>query len=278
MPPRPQASGSKPGEPLVAVLLTWVLPGAGHVYLGRMRVALLAFALVEGLYLVGLKLSDGQAFEFLQADLRTALAPVLTPEAGNLGALLWHRRQHPFLPPGVVLPWPDTIKLGAWLTALGGVLNAVLMCAAHVDARFPRAGKDPRRHPAFHVLLAWLVPGLAHWMQGRRRRGATIFVVLVGLFLVGTFLGHGSNLDRERHFYYWGGQILLGLPAFLAELVHGHAPVTGEIPYADAALVFGSVAGLLNVLAMLDAYGRAERALEEPQSEARDARTAEARA
>jgi hypothetical protein len=278
MPPRSKASGAKTGEPLVAVLLTWVIPGAGHLYLGRARFALLAFAVVEGLYLIGLKLSGGLAFEFLQPDLRTALAPVLTPEAANLGALLWHRREYPFLPPGFIVPWPDLIKLGAWLTAVSGVLNAFLMVAAHVDARFPRAAKRPWRHPAFMVLVAWLVPGLAHWLQGRRGRAITIFVVLTGLFLVGTLLGQGSNLDRERHFYYWGGQILLGLPAFLTELVHAHAPVHGELPYADAALVFGCVAGLLNVLAMLDAYAFAERELESPSEGAEGARTAGAEA
>lgn len=258
----------KGGEPLVALILTWVLPGAGHLYLGRARFALLAFALVEGLYLLGLKLSGGLAFEFLQPDLRSPLAAVLTPEAGNLGALLWHRRAHPFLPVGLFVPWPDTIRLGASLTAISGLLNVMLMVAAHTDARFPRAAKAPARHPAALVLAAWALPGLGHWLQGRRARALAIFTMLVSLFLVGTLLGEGSNLDRVRHFYYWGGQLLLGLPALLAELAHGHAPVTGELPYGDAALVFGCVAGLLNVLAMLDVYGYRERELEQPAPQA----------
>ena len=39
----------KRGEPTVALFLTWFLPGAGHVYLGRFGVAALAFLLVEGI-------------------------------------------------------------------------------------------------------------------------------------------------------------------------------------------------------------------------------------
>jgi hypothetical protein len=132
------------------------------------------------------------------------------------------------------------------------------MVRAHADAR----GSGKGLSPATPVLLTWLVPGLGHWLLGRRARGAAVFALLVGLFLIGTFLAEGSNLDRERHFYYWGGQVLLGLPAVLAELVHGHARVAAELPYVDAGLVFGCVAGLLNILAMIDAYGFGEARLE----------------
>ena len=38
----------------------------------------------------------------------------------------------------------------------------------------------------------------------------------------------------------------------------GDRPVTAPIEYADVGLLFGCVAGLLNVLAMLDVYGHAE--------------------
>ena len=103
-------------------------------------------------------------------------------------------------------------------------------------------------------VAAWLVPGLGHWMQGRKVRGVLAFAMLVGLFGIATFLAEGANLDRERHFYYWSGQFLIGLPAILAELVHGHPMLTHEITYNDAGVVLGCVAGLLNVLLMLDVY------------------------
>ena len=41
-------------------------------------------------------------------------------------------------------------------------------------------------------------------------------------------------------------------------LLHGHAPVTGEIPYLDAGLVFAGLAGLLNVLALIDVFSWSE--------------------
>ena len=37
------------GDPTVATLLTWLVPGAGHLYLKQTRVALAAFVLLEAL-------------------------------------------------------------------------------------------------------------------------------------------------------------------------------------------------------------------------------------
>ena len=84
---------------------------------------------------------------------------------------------------------------------------------------------------------------------------------LVGLFALGTYLAEGSNLSRQRHFYYWSGQAMLGLPAILAELTIGGMRITSRIPYVDAGLVFGCVAGLLNILAMIDVYAFGEAKL-----------------
>lgn len=259
------------GDPTVAVLLTWFVPGAGHLYLGRPGFALFAFAIVEGLYFIGLRLSDWMGFEFLQKELQGALAPALSPEAGNLGAFLTQMKVHGF---GYAYPrpWPEWIHLGVALTALSGVLNLCVMVQAHLDARrartLVRAPIDWRSSPAFACFLAWLVPGLGHLFQGRRRRAAMVFFLLVGLLALGTALAEGANLSRERHFYYWGGQFMAGLPSLLIELAHGHVPVREYIVYAEAGLVIASIAGLLNILAMLDVYGFGEQRYLHPERSA----------
>jgi hypothetical protein len=78
--------------------------------------------------------------------------------------------------------------------------------------------------------------------------------------VLGTVLADGANLDRERHFYYWSGQFLAGAPAWILEVIHGHALVRADIRYVDAGLAFGAVGGLLNILAWLDVFAFAERA------------------
>jgi TM2 domain-containing membrane protein YozV len=241
----------------LAVVLTWFVPGAGHLYIGRPMFALIAFAVVEGLYLLGVRLSNGMLFEYLEYDLRGMFAGALTPEAANGGALIWQIKRYGF-GPGFPRPWPEHMELGVWLTAVSGILNVCLMVRAHVDARIEGAPKPAGRSPAVLVFLAWLVPGLGHVVQGRRARGAIIFVLLCGLLVLGTVLAEGSNLDRERHFYYWAGQFLAGAPVMLLEALYGHRLVQGDIAYVDAGLGFVCLAGLLNVLAMMDVFVVAE--------------------
>jgi TM2 domain-containing membrane protein YozV len=246
------------GEPLVAVLLSWFLPGAGHVYVGRIGFGVVAFLVVEGLFAAGLLLTQGRTFEFLDPELRGVMATALTPEVGNLGGLIWQLKNHGFgaLEPG---PFPPHMMTGVWLTAISGMVNACLLVHVHLSARTARAYRSAAPHPAGICLLAWLVPGLGHLAQGRRLRGAIVFVLLVGLFAWGTWLADASNLSRERHFYYWSGQFLAGLPALVTEFASGRPPVTHELRWGDVGLLYGCMAGLLNVLAMLDVYAVAER-------------------
>jgi bacteriorhodopsin len=172
--------------------------------------------------------------------------------------LIWQLKQYGFGndAPG---PFPPHVMIGAWLTALSGMLNACLLVHVHVSARTGKASRSNGAHPAWFVVLAWLVPGLGHLAQGRRLRGALVFLLLVGLFAWGTWLAAGSNLSRERHFYYWSGQFLVGLPALVTELVSGRPPLTRELAWGDVGLLYACMAGLLNVLAMLDVYAVAER-------------------
>ncbi len=267
-------SSSKPtGDPTVAALLTWFVPGAGHLYLGRAGFAVVAFLVVEGLYALGLFLSDGRSFEILPPEMRGQFAPFLSPELGNLGALLFHSSRFGFGGPDPVV-FPGTLQAGMALTATSGVLNALLMSRAHLDARVPAAasakatgaasaGAAPaaRVRPEVAALASFALPGLGQILQGRTRRGLLCLALLLLLFGAGTLLGEGANLDRARHFYYWGGQFFLGLPALLTEAAHGHPQLTHEVAYHDLAVVLGCVAGLLNVLVMLDAYGWSEALL-----------------
>ncbi len=253
------------GNPNLAALLTWLIPGAGHLLLGKAAFGLAAFAVVEGLYLLGYWLTDGMLFEYLQDELRSSFAGALTPEAGNLGAMLWHMQHDPYgTAPFFPRPWPSTMQLGVFLTALSGVMNVALCVRAYADGAHSPDRLESGPHPGIAVFLAWLVPGLGHWVQGRKLRGAVIFGTIVSMLVVATLLAQGANLDRELHFYYWSGQFMVGLPAILFELLFSAGRVRAEIPYGDAGLVFGCLAGLLNILAMMDAYTMSELRLADP--------------
>lgn len=259
------------GDPTTATWLAWFLPGAGHLYLGLPILGIAAFLVVEGLFFLGIKLSHGMVFEFLDADLRGPFAGALTPEVGNPLGLIYQMKSFGF---GLdhPRPWPEHIHLGSWLMAISGFVNVAFVVHANFWARVPRNSQPKSLSPGVHVFAGWLVPGLGHVLQGRRARGFVVFAVLVGMLVLGTVLAEGSNLDRERHFYYWSGQFLAGGPVIVLEALHGHAVVARDIAYADAGLVFGCLAGLLNILCLLDvqAYG-VERGLSELASLPADA-------
>ena len=246
-------------NPLVATLLTWFIPGAGHFYLGKVRTAAIAFVLIEGLYLAGVLLSKGMFLQILPPEMRSRFAAALTPEAGNLGALLLHVRQYGF---GEMVPeaFPSTLHLGVMLTASAGIANLILCSRAHYDARMGDLREDPSAapHPGAAALVGWIIPGGGHFLQGRKLRGLVAFGLVATLFGLGCYLAGGTNLDRTRHFYYWAGQALLGPIAFITESIFGHPLMTERPAYADGGVVLSSVAGILNVLLLLDVYGFSE--------------------
>ena len=246
------------GDPNVAAILTWFIPGAGHFYLGRMGMGVLGFLAVWGLYWLGLELSDGMGFEFLNKELRGPFAPALAPELGNLSGLLWQSRTYGF---GLGFPrvFPEHVHLGVMCTACSGILNIFLMIKAHADASHLEEPGLGQVSLSLACLFAWVIPGGGHYLQGRKKRGLIVFVLLTGLLVLGTWLSEGSNLDRQRHFYYWGGQLMGGVPAIGLEQLFGQPVVNHEIKYAEAGLVLACLAGLLNILAILDVYGWGEQ-------------------
>ena len=157
------------------------------------------------------------------------------------------------------------------------------------------------KDPALAVFLAWLIPGLGHWYQGRRAKAALYFICIMGLFVYGVYLGGSSALGYGRAVYFsWRPgdqrlaylcQIGVGLPAlpamvqanrmsnhrkvwwngFMAppcpdawggdgrEDPNADQPTAGELHrqlarYFELAGFFTMVAGLLNVLAIYDAW------------------------
>jgi hypothetical protein len=165
------------------------------------------------------------------------------------------------------------------------------------------------KEPGLAAFLAWLVPGLGHWYQGRTAKAVLYFVSIMGLFGYGVYLGSSNEPCRDgtgtigygRAVYFsfrdgdWRlsylGQIGIGLPSLPALVqasrmsdhrkvwwggfmapprleVDGSGdradpnfdqPTLGDLHrqlhhYFDLATFFTTVAGLLNILAIYDAW------------------------
>jgi hypothetical protein len=97
--------------------------------------------------------------------------------------------------------------------------------------------KDPR----LAAFLAWLVPGLGHFYQGRTAKGVLFSVCILGTFLYGLYIGNGqvvyasttpSIFTRWQYFFQLG----VGLPAAPAlvqtwriENGKGPLPLLGDV-------------------------------------------------
>jgi hypothetical protein len=127
-----------------------------------------------------------------------------------------------------------------------------------------RATTADRSRPASSKYLisavAWAVPGAGHLWLGRRQKGVVFLVTIPLMFATGLLL-------EGRLFPFEPAQPLVllaafadlgnGLPYFVARLLgHGDGRVVAiTYEYGNA---FAIVAGLLNMLVVLDAYDVAE--------------------
>lgn len=129
-------------------------------------------------------------------------------------------------------------------------------------------------------ILACLFPGLGHWYLDSFRRGALICLGVMGLFVGGMFIGGIDVVDRREDKWWFVLQAGVGPTAFLVNRWHDQhrRPDAGRsaglsAPAASGGLVvtkslgrvnevgslFAAMAGLLNLIAVIDAFWRADR-------------------
>jgi hypothetical protein len=121
------------------------------------------------------------------------------------------------------------------------------------------ASSIAKRHvlPSLIVLVAWLVPGMGHFLLRRWGRGLLIFLAVAGLALTG-FLVRGQVFPPYSNdpFGTLGflADVCSGIFFALAHLVERAGPDVSRAA-GDYGTRFVAAAGLVNLLAVLDAYG-----------------------
>jgi hypothetical protein len=106
------------------------------------------------------------------------------------------------------------------------------------------------------AIAAWLVPGAGHLLVGRRARALAIFVAVGGLAITGYFLRGNVFSHRPGDAFGLlgfladvGSGVFYGLARFLERRGPDVSRAAG-----DYGTRFVAAAGIVNVLAMLDAY------------------------
>jgi hypothetical protein len=125
-----------------------------------------------------------------------------------------------------------------------------------------------KKAPPLLLAAAWLVPGVGHWLLGKRRRALVFFAVVVCAFATGVAINGELGTPRPGEPFSWlatiaclGNGLLYvvrlvwanGLRGLLAALALGLAgggdPVSVVFAYGTTELYTG---GLMNLLLVLD--------------------------
>lgn len=146
------------------------------------------------------------------------------------------------------------------------------------------------RNPIWAAILAWLIPGAGHLYQGRRAKGVLFMVCILGIYFFGLALGDGkvvyARFRQPDMRYPYLCQFAVGLPA-LPALIQRQRLVASQPPKPalwkglmappsvgrseqdkdqlsdwhrvlkgrfELGTLYTMIAGLLNVLAIYDAY------------------------
>jgi hypothetical protein len=110
------------------------------------------------------------------------------------------------------------------------------------------------------VLLAWLIPGGGHFLLKKPERGVALAVSVIAMFVLGIMMRgamfHPEGGDLLTTVIYYGGfigDLLSGILYFLAVWLGYNQPdMAGHVH--DYGTKFLVAAGLLNLLAMVDAF------------------------
>jgi hypothetical protein len=118
-------------------------------------------------------------------------------------------------------------------------------------------------------ILAWIIPGLGHIYLGHRTRGLVLLVTITATFWTGVAIGsvQGTVDPTERRLWFLaqmgtGGNAIsafaLNQITTRAVRADNRKPVVTNWVAAEVGVHYTGVAGLLNVLVIFDAVGRAD--------------------
>jgi len=149
----------------------------------------------------------------------------------------------------------------------------------------PANPTKPPSTPVWNIpaaVAAWLVPGLGHLLAGHTKRGAILMLCIGGLWVVGLLVGgisvvQSRNTDGTLRPWYLGQAIIA--PSIAVEYTHDKfrarfegkdpSPDDPSLPFspaygraAEIGTLYTALAGLLNLLAIIDIAYREPRSTE----------------
>jgi hypothetical protein len=121
----------------------------------------------------------------------------------------------------------------------------------------PQTNSERNTRALLALIVGWIIPGGGHLLQRRWLRGALIFIAIATLFFTGLAMGGKIYVPNTGE--------LLDMLGFVGDLgaaglyalarIAGWGDVAVQVVTADYGTKFIVVAGLLNIVAAVDAHG-----------------------
>jgi hypothetical protein len=129
----------------------------------------------------------------------------------------------------------------------------------NVQAQARPAQKTTTLPPALILIAGWLIPGAGHFLLKKWIRGTLLLISIAVMFGIGLALKgkvYGPNTAELLDMLNFAGDLGNGLLYVIAR-VFDLGAATEQIAIADYGTKFIVVAGLLNIIAAVDAHSLA---------------------
>lgn len=262
-------------SPFQATLLSLLVPGSVHMLMGRAVRGVVALVSCVGLFVVGYSILGDRLwlfrwfppFDFL-AVLFNVFPVNMWPEWPNLGcmmivSLLRETSSDPVIGPNLqramYLPVAHE-QIAFFCTASSGVLSAIWSTEAYLLASHADAPVRYRRlDPTTAALATWFLPGSGHYLCGQKDKGLLVGGAVIVMFVAALLFSGGHAVDRVDSPAYFIGTALFGLGSLFASLVTAPLAISHPLPsFYECGATLALVAGVMNLVVMLDAYTIAE--------------------
>ena len=112
-----------------------------------------------------------------------------------------------------------------------------------------------RPHPVVLFFAGWLIPGLAHGLLGKPGKAVLFGVLIIGTFVGGMALSDFDNVYYEDYRWSALAQAPAGIVAYVGTRLRDPDTelAAEQTPQFKVGVLYTSVAGLLNLLVILDA-------------------------
>lgn len=145
------------------------------------------------------------------------------------------------------------------LTWLGQALRGHQEVVVHLERERPGRREASPTTTTAGILLGWLVPGLGHWIIGRRGKALLFFGVITITFVAGVLLAEGRNLNYDRDGVYFLAYMFNGLETALGWLWTRHLEYDHAIPHLQVGFLYAAVGSLLNLVVVIDFFNTCTR-------------------